>query len=280
MEEIKLKILGSVSPYSKDNKNCPGYLIKYNNQNILFDCGNGCTRLLNMSEDLNNLKIFITHLHPDHIGDLISLLQAIRVYRRYNLYKDNIDLYIPETFERVYDFRLYEDGWDRYVIGEKNSLEYDLVKRYAELAEVNLHKLTYKTELNNCVVEAKKALHDIESYSLKITTKIGTISYSGDTAETLSYNADNGKGMILYKFVENSDIFICESTFLKDQKKNGALHLSTTDAAWIAKKANVKKLILTHFWPEIDKEEYVKEAKELFNNVEAAEEGKQYILRR
>ena len=280
MEELILTTLGTVSPYCKDNKNCPGYLIKYNNQNILFDCGNGCIRLLNIPEDLNNLKIFISHLHPDHIGDLISLLQAIRVYRRYDLCKNDIDLYIPETLERVYDFRLYEDGWDRYVIGEKNSLEYDLVKKYAELAGVNLHKLTHKTELNNCVIEAKKALHDIESYSLKITTKAGTISYSGDTEEAFSYHADNGKGMPLYKFVENSDIFICESTFLKNQKKNGALHLSTNEAAWIAKKANVKKLILTHFWPEIDKEEYVREAKELFQNTEAAEEGKQYILRR
>ena len=45
-------------------------------------------------------------------------------------------------------------------------------------------------------------------------------------------------------------------------------------------KANVKKLLLTHFWPEIDKDEYVNEAKEIFENTEAAVEGKKIILRR
>ena len=40
------------------------------------------------------------------------------------------------------------------------------------------------------------------------------------------------------------------------------------------KDENVKKLILTHFFPEIEKEEYVNEAKEIFENTTAAEEGK------
>lgn len=43
---------------------------------------------------------------------------------------------------------------------------------------------------------------------------------------------------------------------------------------------NVDKLLLTHFYPYIDKELYVKEAKEEFENVEAAIEGKKLILRR
>ena len=42
---------------------------------------------------------------------------------------------------------------------------------------------------------------------------------------------------------------------------------------------NVKKLLLTHFWPEIDKDEYVNEAKEIFENTEAAVEGKKLILK-
>ena len=44
--------------------------------------------------------------------------------------------------------------------------------------------------------------------------------------------------------------------------------------------AEVEKLLLTHFWPEIDKEKYVEEAKEIFPNTEAAIEGKKLILRR
>jgi ribonuclease BN (tRNA processing enzyme) len=46
----------------------------------------------------------------------------------------------------------------------------------------------------------------------------------------------------------------------------------------IAKEAGVKKLLLTHFWPEIDKQKYVDEAKDIFENVHAAEEGKVYKI--
>ena len=48
----------------------------------------------------------------------------------------------------------------------------------------------------------------------------------------------------------------------------------------IAKLANVKKLLLTHFYPTIDKQKYVDEAKEFFENTEAAIEGKKLVLRR
>ena len=48
----------------------------------------------------------------------------------------------------------------------------------------------------------------------------------------------------------------------------------------LVRSANVQKLLLTHFWPSIDREKYVNEAKEFFDNTEAAEEGKKLILRR
>lgn len=57
-------------------------------------------------------------------------------------------------------------------------------------------------------------------------------------------------------------------------------HLSAEEAAMIAKKSNVKKLILSHFWPEINKLSYFNEAKNIFKNVEVASENKEYILKR
>ena len=57
-------------------------------------------------------------------------------------------------------------------------------------------------------------------------------------------------------------------------------HLYAYEAALIAKKSTVDKLLLTHFWPTIPKEQYVEEAKEFFQNTESAIEGKQLILRR
>ena len=60
---MKLRVLGSVSPYAKGKNNCPGYLIDEKETKILLDCGSGITRELNLPKDLENLTIIISHLH-------------------------------------------------------------------------------------------------------------------------------------------------------------------------------------------------------------------------
>ena len=44
MNELVITPLGTVSPYCKGDKNCPGYLSEYHDRKILVDCGNGVTR--------------------------------------------------------------------------------------------------------------------------------------------------------------------------------------------------------------------------------------------
>ena len=81
-------------------------------------------------------------------------------------------------------------------------------------------------------------------------------------------------------FAKNANMLICETTFLKGQNKSVDNHLYAYEAGIIARNANVDKLLLMHFWPSIDKSEYVDEASEYFNNVEAACENKKYVLKR
>lgn len=270
MSEVKVIPLGTVAPYPKNDLNCPGYLVKDGKYNILLDCGNGSTRLLNMQQDLNNLKIFITHLHPDHIGDLASLLQTIKVYKQYGYVKGNTELYIPDTLEsRVVNYT-DDDGWGCSKHETVNSLDYEYIKKYAKEADIELQKTPSKINYDNLEIISKVVPHQLESYAFKVNTDNGTIVYSGDT----------GLNNDLRNFARNCDLFICESTFLRGQYRKEDGHLYAYEAAQIASDANVKKLLLTHFWPEIDKEKYVEEAKEIFSNTEAAKEGKQLVLRR
>ena len=57
-------------------------------------------------------------------------------------------------------------------------------------------------------------------------------------------------------------------------------HFTAYNAGMLANNSNSKQLLLTHFWPEEDKLEYLKEAKEVFEETEVAEEGKILTLRR
>lgn len=249
MNELKITPLGTVSPYCKDTKNCSGFLIEYNNQKYLFDCGNGITRNMNMIEDLKNLKVLISHLHVDHYGDVLCLAQAALVYNRLKYIDKNIDVYIPGddyiNNKHIEDYRFLHNLTKEYPI---NIIDYnDLVINDGDVK-----------------IQSIYVPHQVKAHAFRIDTPIGSVVYSGDT----------GSNNNLRTFAKNVDLLICETTFLKKQYRHVDSHLYTYDAASIAKDANVGTLMITHFWPEISKEEYVNEVKEIFNNTIFAEEGK------
>ena len=98
MKEIAITPLGTISPYPKGDKNCPGFLVQYNNNKILLDCGAGVTRLLNFPNDLKDLNVIITHYHKDHFGDLGALQYASYVYHNLGLLDKKIKIYLARPF--------------------------------------------------------------------------------------------------------------------------------------------------------------------------------------
>ena len=274
MSELVITPLGTVSPYCKGNKNCPGFLIEYNGYKYLFDCGNGITSLLNFPHDLNNLKILISHLHVDHYGDILSIAQSLLVYKRLGYISKNIDVYIPSG-DIVIEDEYYSNPNDHNDWGTKNEkkhiIGYDYIHSFEKNYPINV--IDYEEiDIKDDDVKISSLLvpHQLVSYAFRIDTKVGSVVYSSDT----------GSKNDLITFAFDCDLFICESTFLKGQYRESDNHLYAYEAGMIAKRANVKKLLLTHFWPEINPNEYVDEAKAEFENTQAAEEGKKLVLRR
>ncbi len=247
-----LRILGSVSPYPKIDNNCVGYLIRDidNNQKVLLDCGNGITRLLKFPDDLENLTIIISHLHKDHYADLSAIAYASYVYHNLGLLNERINVYIPNS-TNLEDYRYLTN------YGKENFMSFYV---YDEKSNLNI---------NGISVSFYQTRHSIKTFAMNIIKGNIKISYSGDT----------GYDEKISLFFQDADILICESSFLKHQKNGNINHLSAEEAGIIAKKSNVKKLILSHFWPEVDKSRYLNEAKNIFENVDVAIEDKEYILR-
>lgn len=241
---MNLKVLGSVSPYCKNTNNCPGYLIEINNKKILLDCGNGITSLMSFPNDLKNLTIIISHLHKDHYGDLLTLGYATFVYHNLGLLKEKIKVYIPD--EESID-KTYLENFDEHFLEFVSYNEQTILKE------------------DNITISFKQNPHPIKTYSIKIKNNDKSIVYSSDTGY---------QNNTLEEFAKKTDLLICETTFLKDQKQKEDDHLSTIDAGIIAKNAQVKQLMITHTWPEIDKDIYQKETKTIFENTIIASEGK------
>ena len=244
---MNLKVLGCLSPYSKGNDNCPGYLIEDDKYKIMLDCGNGCTNNLNMNEDLKNMIIIISHLHNDHYGDLLSMAYTSYVYYNLGIINDYIKVYIPYPKSK----------------GEKLIYDYLLSFKESKLKFI-LYDENTKIRHGNMNVAFKGANHSITTYYIKVSNKYVKLVYSADTGYSDS----------LIEFSTSADLLICETTFLKLQVKSTNYHLNTIEAGTIAKKANVKLLLITHFWPEIDKKEYLNETKEVFDLTTVAESNK------
>ena len=243
--------LGTVSTYCNDVSNCPGFLVRYGNRKILLDCGNGISRYLNMPDDLEDLTIIISHLHSDHYGELLSLAQTSYVFHKLGLLKNRIKVYLPDEVETL-DFQ--------YLLSLRNESYFEYIPYREE------HKLFF----DNLKVSFVRNPHPVTTYSTKLE----------DDEKKLVYSSDTGYGgNSLEEFASKANLLICESTFLKNQKGDNDNHLTALEAGRIALNANVDMLLLTHFWPSIDKEEYVREAKVLFSNTEAAQERKTYVLK-
>lgn len=253
MSKIEIIPLGTVSPYPKENMNCPGFLIKYNNKNVLLDCGNGITRLLKLPKDLENLNVIITHYHKDHFGDIGALQYDSYVYHNLGILNSKIKIYLPEN-----DINFSK----QMIISSPES--------YAEYFDINDNFSFSVDDLNVSFKDNNS--HSIESFMVKLQNKDFKIVYTSDVGIT-NFNA-------LIDFCKDADLLICESSFLKRHNSNSKAHLTAYDASILAKKSNSKKLLLTHFWPEEDKNSYLNEAMQNFQNVEASHENKKLVLER
>lgn len=244
-----LKVLGCVSPYCNSSSNCPGYIYSDGINNIMLDCGPGICRQLNMPNDLNNLSIFISHLHKDHYSEIFSLGYASYCYHRMGMLNERIKLYIPKMFPG-------EDGYDDYMLIMNNK------DHFFEIVPYDINSKIRVGDANISFFENK---HSIRSYSTKIEAPSLTMVYTGDMGFS---NIDR-----FVEFCEGCDVLLSEATYLDCDNTVDENHLHAKEAAYIASLVNVKELILTHFWPEHEKMEYVAEATSVFSNVEAADEN-------
>ena len=267
MKEFKINPLGTVSPYCTKKNNCPGYLFSYTTdessrnrqqvtKHILVDCGSGTSRFLeNAPGILANLKVIITHYHRDHYSDIGAIQYASYLYEPLTKLAGGqpVEVFLPKN---DYDYS------QKSILATKEN--------YCEYYGIEDDTIMEVADLNITLKDNKS--HGIETYMVKFENDFLKVVYTSDVGIT---NFDE-----LIAFCKNSDLIICESSLLKTDKNTKKQHMRAYDAGVLAKESDSKKLVLTHFWPEIDKEKYVEEAKEIFPNTEAAEEGKQYILRR
>ncbi|MCC5910314.1 MAG: MBL fold metallo-hydrolase [Clostridiaceae bacterium] len=245
---MKLTVLGCYGPYPKAGGACSGYLLQDNDTKILIDCGNGVLgKLFQYCNDLNKLDaIFISHLHPDHMSDLMILRYAINIKQMMGKLANPIPIYLPASPKEDYDRIQYNSAFARNIIHEGTEIIIKDIK-----------------------VSFKKTNHPIECYAMAFEKNNKKFVYSGDTRYF--------DGLV--DFVKGSNLFLCEANVLQEHINENVPHMSARQAAELTMKAGLQRLVLTHFLPDIQPHAVSNEAKEVFPYIlEMAEEGKCYFI--
>lgn len=244
---MKLTVLGNNGPYPKAGSACSGYLLQDADKKILIDCGNGTISRLQKICKLESLDaIILTHLHSDHISDIFVMKYAIGIKKMQGKFDKSIPVYTPNDDEYLIDNMNYNDAF-------------------------NINFLTEDTKISigNLEFSFSKTKHPVDTYSVSVTDQEKTFVYSSDT----SYCEK------LIDFANNADLFLCEAGVLEKDKTEDTPHLSAKEAGEISQKANVKRLLLTHFWPEYKLDWIMKEALENYNSIlELSHEMKVYFI--
>ena len=131
-----------------------------------------------------------------------------------------------------------------------------------------------KQPLDILSLQKLKEGEDIYIDGIKVKNKEFTIS--GPKSRSFAYCADTRYNEKVVPYIENSSLLYHEATFLENlrERANKTHHSTASDAAKIAKLANVEKLLIGHFSARYNQiEEFQEEARKIFNNTIAIKDG-------
>ncbi len=239
---LTLQVLGSGGPESGDKRASSGYLIWINGKSrILVDFGGGASlRFEEAGAKIKDLDvILLTHLHVDHTADLPALLKSsffTRASGNLQLFGPDKNKFMPSTktfVERLFDD---DDGAWQY-LGDHLDGTARLQLKAHTIAKSKKEKVIYTQ--GDIKITAVSVHHGpIPAIAYRIDVGKQSITFSGDM---------NGDYHTLEQLAKNTDILVAHNAVPKGATGVAAkLHMTPYSIGEIAKKAQVKKLILSH----------------------------------
>ncbi|KKC38134.1 hypothetical protein WH87_11070 [Devosia epidermidihirudinis] len=244
---MQVTVLGAGTVLPAANRSSSGYLLRIGQDEILFDIGPGTlSRLLAAGVSYRDLnRIVITHLHVDHILDLVTLLQA------YNA---------TPGWERTAPLQLIGCQGLAAFVDQLCAVFGGIGPKTYALDIVEL--VPGQTQFPGFTLEAALTGHTDNSLAYRITAEDAVLVYSGDAIETPE----------LADLARKADLFICECSFPEGTPTDN--HLTPHGAARLAKAADISHLLLTHLYPATDDAIVAAEAATVFaGTISVARDG-------
>jgi len=241
---VKLFCVGKYGPYPKAGESCSCYVLTHGGRNIVIDLGCGAlSKLLQVMPSRDIGALVLSHLHADHMGDALTLRYALEVDKKLGRRSEPLPVYLPA----------------------EPQAEASLLSSHATM---EVHYITdgMRIRLFDMEISFAEMPHPVPSFAMSFESSGRKLVYSGDTR-------DNAR---IVDFASGADLMVMEAALLEKDKSPAAVHVSAKDAGRIAKEARVRRLLVTHLFPEYSPEDVLSEVRESYPSAEMIEEGQAY----
>jgi ribonuclease Z len=297
---LAVTILGNNSAIPAFDRHPTSQVITMDEHLFLLDCGEG-TQMQMAKYKIRRSKInhiFISHLHGDHYFGLIGLITSMGLLGRVH----ELHLHAPSPLKEIFDMQLKVADTKLPFDLQFHPLQEEGIVVKDTRYEVSSFRVYHRIECwgfkfrqikpSRRVNPDKAKQFEIpasffdrlkwgENYLGKddVLVQNEWVTEAAPKAKSYAYSADTLYNEQLVEKIRGIDLLYHEATYLKDLEERAVkrFHSTTAQAASIAQKAGVEKLLIGHFSSKYEKlEEFEREAKEIFPNTELAIEGVTY----
>ncbi|HEX5150031.1 MAG TPA: ribonuclease Z [Parafilimonas sp.] len=294
-------ILGNNSALPAYNRHPTSQVITLSDHLFLVDCGEGTQMQMNHYKIRRSRinHIFISHLHGDHYFGLPGLLTSFGLMGR----PQDLHLYGPAALQQIIDFILNVGATvlpyklHFHALEEKSMLvddEHFSVESFPVFHRIDCWGFVFRekrkprkinpeaTTQYNVPIECFERLKQGEDFiqdSRTIPNEILTIP--NKPSKSYAFAADTLYKESLADIVRHVDLLYHEATYLEDKldKAVSRFHSTSGQAAMLAKRAAVKKLLIGHFSSTYESlDNFLVEAKKIFPATELALEGQTFMI--
>jgi ribonuclease Z len=297
---LAVTILGNNSALPAYDRHPTAQVVTLDEHLFLVDCGEGTQMQLSRYKMRRSRisHIFISHLHGDHYFGLIGLITSMGLMNR----EHDLHLYAPPQLKDLIAWQLNVAATVLPYTLHFHPLEGEGTLVRTDKFEVKAFKVFHRIEcwgFRFAQVKPPRKLNPVKALEFGVPAAFFDRLKQGEDymtqggqlikndwvtdpgAQPLSYAfaADTAYNEAVAEKVYGVDMLYHEATYLKDLEDRAAarFHCTTTQAALIAKKANVGKLLVGHFSSKYEKLDlFEQEAREIFPNTELALEGVTY----
>jgi ribonuclease BN (tRNA processing enzyme) len=265
---VRVTVLGKSPSWQDAGGACSGYLVQEADTTLLLDCGNGVFSKLRRQVDYLDVDaVAITHLHADHMLDLVPYAYALTYAPRQQPVPVHIWPGTDAPAKPVLHVPLGGRDVFRRVVGAWGNE--DLIENAFELRE-------YEPEASVEVGPLRLRFHPVPHY---LPTHAVEITSSLNGSGRFTFGADCSPSPELVEFARDTDLLLIEATLPRPERSGIRGHLTPAEAGEHGREAAARRLVITHVSDELGERWARDEAEKTYGGpVEVAREGAVYVI--